>query len=383
MIEITDKSLCCGCSACQSVCPHDAISMEPDGLGFVYPIVDQDKCVRCGLCLEVCDFSKKHIGFQDEGFILPVSAVRNPDEEVLKSSQSGGVFSILSDLMLSGGGVVYGAVMDDDYSVCHIRATDSEDRDRMRGSKYVQSRLDGIFRDIKKDLESGLKVLFSGTPCQCAGLDSFLPEKLRENLLIVDFICHGVPSPAVWKDYVGYMGRKGRIVRASFRDKEAGGWKKHVESFLYEDGRKICAETFRVLFYKNIMLRHSCSSCPYHIQNRHSDITIGDFWGIGEFASDMDDEKGTSMLICHTDRGRDLVSRASLFSKDISLTAGFMKRKNPNLLRPTVMYKEREQFEVAYIRHGFRYIARRWGDLGWRYKAWKFKVFVKRLIGIE
>lgn len=383
MIDVTDRSRCCGCTACKAICPHDAITMKEDALGFPYPVVDMDRCVDCGLCERVCDFVREHPSLETAGLELDVLAARNRCDAAVRESQSGGAFTALSDVILSSGGVVYGAAMKEDFTVGHMRAVTTGERDRMRGSKYVQSDMGDIFRQVKEDLSQGRKVLFAGTPCQVAGLASYVPEGLKKNLLLLDFICHGVPSPAVWKDYVVYMSRKGKLKQVCFRDKSPEGWKVHKESFLYETGRKDVRETFRVLFYKNIMLRHSCAVCPYHLGNRKADVTIADFWGVGEVLPAFDGNEGTSMLISHTDKGKELVGSASssLETAVVKVDGSFLERKNPNLLRPSRIYKDRNQFEVEYAEKGFVHVARRWGDMGWRYKAWQMKSLIRRLTG--
>ena len=381
---ITDKSKCCGCTACMAVCPHDAIVMRKDVLGFPYPEIQKDKCTQCGLCEKVCDFVKVHEPAPaKEDIALEAYAARNTDHDAVAQSQSGGVFTALSDIVLSRGGAVYGAVMNDNFTVSHSRAVTTEERDRFRGSKYVQSDLGEVFRHVRKDLSDGRAVLFTGTPCQNAGLASYIPERLKEKLYLVDFICHGVPSPAVWEDYVAYMGKKGSVERVCFRDKAAGGWKEHKETFRYRNGKTLARETFKVLFYKNIMLRHSCAVCPYHLGERKADITIADFWGVGEVLPEMDGNSGTSMLICHNEKGSALLKEAGSRLKVLQteLSGDFLSRKNPNLLRPSRIYKDRDAFEREYADKGFIHVARKWGDMGWRYKAWQLKVFIRRLTG--
>ena len=383
MISITDKTRCCGCTACQAACPHDAIVMKPDVLGFTYPEVDMSACVDCGLCEKVCAFVKDCDASLpvDRSLTAEVQAARHKDGNVVAASQSGGVFTALSDAVLSEGGVIYGAAYKGLDEVSHIRAESAQERNLLRGSKYVQSDMGQIFRSVREDLVNGRKVLFSGTPCQVAGLKSYIPERLHENLLLVDFICHGVPSPSVWKDYVEYMSRKGNIVRAIFRDKSVAGWKVHADSFLYEDEKKRTGDTFRVLFYKNIILRHNCGNCPYNVTAHPADVTIGDFWGVAEVLPVMDSGAGTSMVICNTEKGKLLMSRIrELELETVSLTYDFMSRKNPNLVRPANIYKDRRRFEEEYSRKGFLHVARKWGDLGWRYKAWQLKIWLKRLV---
>lgn len=383
MIKVSDRSLCCGCTACQAVCPHKAVSMVPDALGFMYPSVDLDRCTDCGLCEKVCDFVRTSAEPSSRPETVPVVAARNRDAAVLRESQSGGVFTALAKVVLSRSGVVYGSAMNPDFSVSHRRAETIEECAALRGSKYAQSDMGDVFVLVRKDLEDGREVLFTGTPCQVAGLVAYLPKRLIDKLLTVDIICHGVPSPKVWSDYVAFMGRKGELTSAVFRDKGAEGWKVHKESFEYKDGCKVFRETFRVLFYKNIMLRRSCASCPYDYSRRKSDITIADFWGVEEILPHFDGNNGTSMVIPMSAKGHAALEAASvdLDMEHATVGADFVSRRNPNLLRPTKPYHESDMFERLYSERGFVYAARRWGDMGWRYKAWQMKVFFRKLFG--
>lgn len=239
MIIIKDQADCCGCTACASVCNHDAITMEPDALGFLYPKVDESKCVECGLCEKVCAFNDNY----DKSLNLPkpdAYAARHKDMDEVMKSRSGAAFVAISDYILEQGGVVYGAGYKDHFRVTHKRATTKEERDEFRGSKYVQSDLTGVFRMVKQDLKNGLTVLFSGTPCQTSGLNSYVGKKLRENLVLIDIVCHGVPSPYIWRDYIDYLEKKqSDIIKiVNFRDKEKYGWKAHHETFIFRGGIK-------------------------------------------------------------------------------------------------------------------------------------------------
>ena len=234
MIRITDKAKCCGCTACASICPHDAISMQPDALGFLYPVVDETKCTDCGLCEKVCAFHENY----DKSQNLPeplVYAARHKDMHEVETSRSGAAFIALSDWILKQGGVVYGAGYADHFRVVHKRATSKEERNEFKGSKYVQSDLNTVFRQVKKDLKDGLTVLFSGTPCQTSGLASYVGKRLRENLYLVDIVCHGVPGPYLWRDYLAYLEKKqgSRICWVNFRDKQEYGWAAHCETFKF------------------------------------------------------------------------------------------------------------------------------------------------------
>lgn len=237
MINILDKSDCCGCTACASICAHDAISMQPDVLGFLYPVVDMEKCVNCGLCEKVCAFNDHY----DTSLNLsrPLAyAARHKDMNEVETSRSGAAFIAISDYVLENGGVVYGVGYTDHFRVVHKRATTKVERDEFKGSKYVQSDLRGIFRQVKKDLNDGQLVLFSGTPCQTAGLNSFIGKRLRKNLILVDIICHGVPGPYLWRDFIAYIEKKqgDTITWVNFRDKQQFGWAAHHETFKFSKG---------------------------------------------------------------------------------------------------------------------------------------------------
>lgn len=234
MIQIIDPADCCGCTSCASICAHDAITMQPDDLGFLYPIVDNTKCVECGLCEKVCTFN------DDYDISLNLSqpdayAARHKNMDEVETSRSGAAFIAISDWIIAHNGVVYGVGYADHFRVVHKRALTKKERDEFKGSKYVQSDLTGIFRQIKKDLEEGRIVLFSGTPCQTSGLNSYISKKLRENLYLVDIVCHGVPSPYMWRDYIAYLEKKqgDEICQVNFRNKQKFGWNAHRETFKY------------------------------------------------------------------------------------------------------------------------------------------------------
>ncbi len=234
MIKITNPADCCGCTACASICAHDAITMQPDKLGFLYPKVDITKCVECGLCEKVCAFNDNY----DKSLNVEkpqAYAVRHKSMDEIATSRSGAAFIAISDYFLERGGVVYGVGFKDHFRVVHKRATTKAERDEFKGSKYVQSDLTGIFRQVRKDLKDGLLVCFSGTPCQTAGLNSYVGKKLRENLFLVDIVCHGVPSPLVWEDYLNYLENKygSDISYVNFRDKSKFGWIAHKETFKF------------------------------------------------------------------------------------------------------------------------------------------------------
>lgn len=386
MIQIKDKADCCGCTACASICPKDAITMEPDILGFKYPKVDLGKCIDCGLCEKVCAFNDNY----DKSLNLKepeIYAARHKDIHEIETSRSGAAFIAISDYILENGGIVYGVGYKDHFRVAHKRATTKEERNEFKGSKYVQSDLDGIFRQVKEDLKQGNTVLFSGTPCQTAGLNSYIGNKLRENLVLVDIVCHGVPSPYIWQDYLTYLENKykSKIIKVNFRDKSRIGWSGHIESFVFANKNKVELDVFKYLFGKNIMLRSSCGSCVFTNFNRPSDITIGDYWGWEKISKDFnDDNKGCSLLFINTIKGQILLNKIS--SNLFLLKSDKEKSVQPNLEKPSVLDKRNTDFIIDFQRRGFKYVAKKYGNMGWRYlintNINKAKRKIKQIINI-
>lgn len=382
MIQITNKADCCGCTACASVCAHHAISMEPDALGFLYPKVDTEKCTNCGLCEKVCAFNSNY----DKSLNLaqPLAyAARHKDMKEVETSRSGAAFIAISDYVLDNGGVVYGAGYTDHFRVIHKRATTKQERDEFKGSKYVQSDLNHVFLQIKKDLKDGLTVLFSGTPCQTAGLNSFIGKKLREHLILVDIVCHGVPSPYIWKDYIAYLEKKHKdsICQVNFRDKQLYGWTAHHETFKFSNimREKLIPKSFTYLFYEHIMFRLSCGVCPYTNTRRPSDITIADFWGWEKTDPNINtDDKGVSLILINTKKGSMIFD--SIKSQMITIPAKLEDCLQPNLQHPSAIHPKRMQFEHDYQRKGFSYIMRKYGDIGWKYKVGQIKQNLTRRI---
>ena len=378
MIRIEHPEDCCGCTACASICPHNAISMKPDTLGFLYPEVDMEKCVDCGLCEKVCAFNNNY----DTSLNLSqpdVYAARHKDMQEIETSRSGAAFIALSDWVIEHGGIVYGAGYTDHFRVVHKRAVSKEERNEFKGSKYVQSDLTGVFRQVKADLKAGLLVMFSGTPCQTAGLNSYIGKKLRENLYLVDIVCHGVPGPFIWRDYLAYLERKhgDKVCWVNFRDKQLYGWTAHHESFKFVNGGG--KMTFTYTFYKHIMFRHSCGVCPYTNTRRPSDITLADFWGWEKTDPTFNaDDKGVSLVLINTEKGRKLFEAV----KD-NMNIIPVKLENclqPNLQHPSIIHPKRMAFERDYARKGFEYVMKKYGDMGWRYRVRRILGKVKRIM---
>lgn len=370
MIQIDNPADCCGCTACASICVHKAISMQPDALGFLYPEVNKDKCINCGLCEKVCSFHNHYD--KSLNLLQPKAfAVRHKIISEVESSRSGAAFIAISDGILEKGGIVYGVGYTDHFRVVHKRATTKTERNEFKGSKYVQSDLNTIFQQVKVDLQNGYTVLFSGTPCQTAGLNAYIGKKLREHLFLVDIICHGVPSPYIWKDYLLYLEQKygGIITNLSFRDKQIFGWTNHKESFVIK-GKHIYTNIFRDLFFKHIMIRQSCGVCHFANITRPSDITIGDFWGWEKNVPNFNkDDKGVSLVLLNTEKGEKLFEeiKDSMNCIPVKLEDSLQ----PNLQHPSPISPRRMAFEWDYKQKGFKYVLRKYGKDNLRQKIYK------------
>lgn len=377
MIQVGDVHKCCGCSACVSVCRHNAITMQSGVLGFKYPEIDDSKCVDCGLCENVCSFQTRNCKMAARP--IKSYAVRHRKIREVETSRSGAAFIALSNLILGNGGVVYGAGYGEHFSVKHKRAINRISRDEFKGSKYAQSCMCGIYEEIKNDLAEGKQVLFSGTPCQTAAVRSYVPTRLHENLFLIDIICHGVSSPEVWDDYLCYLEKKERksIVKVDFRDKSIFGWSGlHKESFVFNDGIK---RTFQYTYYSDLLIRPSCNVCPYSNLNRPSDITIGDFWGWERACPTLNiDDKGCSLVLINSVKGFELFENGldDLHAIEVPLSQCLQ----PNLQHPTAENPLRSKFERDYEKRGFEYIMRKYGEVGMKYHCLRIIRFAKRQI---
>ena len=337
MIHILENKNCCGCSACVQRCPKQCISLTEDEEGFLYPSVDEEMCINCGLCEKVCPI----LNPSDKIHPQEVLAVKNSNEKERMASSSGGVFLPLAREIIKQGGVVFGAVYDEQWEVHHVYAEKMEDVYPMMGSKYLQSRIENAYKQAEQFLKQGRDVLFVGSPCQIAGLRTFLRKKEYPNLLAVDFLCHGVPSPGVWRRYLaetysGYeakdksrlqatagknsvllssLNAKSPIGDIKFRDKVESGWKKFRFVVRQKSASKADQNTvlssdihyenpFMRGFLSNIYLRPSCYECKCKNGVNHSDLTIADFWGINILEPDFDDDKGIGLVLVNTVKGK-------------------------------------------------------------------------------
>lgn len=330
MIRIDDKTLCCGCTACVSSCPVQCIVMRRDREGFDYPVANPDLCIGCGKCERVCPV----INPADERSPKAVYAAFS--DRFRGGSSSGGIFPAIAHEFISAGGVVYGAALNRDMTVGHTEADSVDSLRHLLGSKYVQSDLYSVFEEVRDLLNEGRKVLFSGTPCQIAGLKSFLGDN-SEGLSTVDVACHGVPSPGLWEKYVNALEirYKGKLARVDFRDKSIS-WRHYCFNVEIEDGKSFSMpfikDPFMALFIQNMSLRPSCYNCHAKNGRSGSDLTLADFWGCMDVMPDKDDDRGISLVHVNTDRGQKLLESSdfNIFRTDPSVSGirndGFKSR---------------------------------------------------------
>lgn len=342
---------CSGCTACMAVCPTSAITLCDKEDGFYYPLIDDKKCIKCGLCEKVCPYYNKKTKSANE--LIKTLAVKNSNETQRQASRSGGVFPLLAEATLAKGGSVYGAILDEEtFDVTHLRVTDSKDLPRLSESKYAESKLGNTLKQVIKDLKDGHQVLFSGTPCQNAGLHHLL-QVLKvndEQLLQVDLICHGYFSPVVFKDYLAGEKRKhGDIHSFKFRDKEFG-WDSHIESYLSEKG-KVSGRALADVFYTNAWLRPSCYECPFTNLNRFGDVTLADGWGVKHALPGFDDGKGVSTILISSDKG--LASFSAIADKCHVAELDISSVMQINMQRPTNRPKQYDRLRHLYHRDGF------------------------------
>lgn len=354
MLEKIGKKDCSGCGACANICPKNCIKMERDEFGFAYPKVDTDLCINCGRCETVCPI----INPAKENSPLSVKGAKNRDESVRQTSSSGGTFFELAKGIISRGGIVYGCALDSELVARHIGVETVEELSALKSSKYVQSDVGTTYREVKKHLVDGREVLYSGTPCQIAGLKNYL-GKSYDNLLLVDVLCHGVPSPGVFADYLEYLGGRfgAKPISVNFRNKEKS-WKRLYFEVKFDNGKRyftFCGyDRYMSMFLNNISLRPSCYDCRFTTVNRQGDITLGDFWGIGKRYPERDDDKGISLIILNSEKGEkaylEIADRISAFDADLEVAKAGQK----TLTSPTSKNPRHDKFYDLYAERGLK-----------------------------
>ncbi|ALU13852.1 coenzyme F420 hydrogenase beta subunit domain-containing protein [Eubacterium limosum] len=356
MLNLINKQTCTGCHACAAKCPKQCIKMISDTEGFWYPQINEEECIDCGLCEKVCPVITP-IKFADT--FKPVAyACYNTDEKTRLASSSGGVFTLMAETVLKQGGVVFGAGFDEGFNVCHQCVERVEELDKLRMSKYVQSKIGEAYREAEAFLKADRMVLFTGTPCQIGGLKAYL-GKPYDHLITQDIICHGVPSPIVWKYYINFCKKNNneRITeKITFRRKDFG-WKKFSLAITYESGKEYCQDFTQDLFMKGFLkdlyLRTSCHACAFKSVKRHSDITLADFWGIENVAPEMFDDKGTSLVLIQSEKGKALFKsiEKNLICQGVDLDEAL--KYNPAAIRPAPIPKNREAFYNRFGKEPF------------------------------
>lgn len=373
---------CCACGACMNICPKSAISMKANDFGYLYPEIDKLKCIECGLCVRTCAYQNKEKQGCNPNVVYALTSKNN---DFVSKSASGGVFAQLASFFIENNGVVYGVAFDENdikNGAKHISVNNLKDLYRLQGSKYVQSNIGMTMKAVKNDLDAGLKVLFSGSPCQVAGLKSFL-KKDYDNLYTVDVICHGVPSQRFFSDFLTHSEKKikGKITDFSFRDKSKGQGMIARVKYTDKNGieKEICKKgqlfSYFYLFLFGVTYRENCYSCPYAKKERFSDMTIGDYWGFNNIfdknnvPDGMTDEKGISCALINTEKGSELFN--SCKDSFIFLESSYedVSKMNGQLKYPSKKNPYRERFFKVYAQSGYEGVERLY-----------FKVFKKDIL---
>ena len=363
IVLFDNKQNCCGCGACQTICPHQAITMEPDEQGFVYPKINPRDCVECGACIRVCPLRSPELGTVKHTYAAAIC-----DKDQIQKAASGGIFSAAAICILEDGGAVFGAELtfsQGHADVHHIMIEDKQELWKLQGSKYVQSAVGETYRQAKCCLEQGRKVLYSGTPCQIAGLKKYL-RKEYSNLYCIDLICHGVPSQAFFDGYIQQLKKRyrGEVVSYRFRDKTKG-WGSNILLEI-NDGKKTrkvykkaMAQSYGAFFLRSKIYRDSCYCCPFAGPRRPGDLTIGDYWGIAqehpELKNNPDyaEQNGVSCLLVNTEKGAELMQRMGNSIHITPSEIAKVAKHNAQLKSPSVKPEERQVILQLYQNHGY------------------------------
>lgn len=358
-IEIPEN--CTGCGACFSICPQKCILMEPDNEGFLYPVLNKQKCIGCGLCEKVCPVI--NVTEPVEKSAIASFAAFSTDESVINGSSSGGVFTHLASAVLEKGGVVFGVGFDEDFFAKHTFIERAEQLSVLQGSKYVQSKTGNSYVEAKAFLDSGRCVLFTGTPCQINGLHKFLGKEY-DNLFTQDIICHGVPSPELFRSYLESTINRDAVVKDIFFRDKRDGWKKYSLTIVYKDGkeysRKFKEDGYGRLFLKNLSLRPSCYECSAKGLNRASDITLADFWGIEAVCPEMYNEKGVSFIVINTQKGKELLESITSTLRIHPVSYDIAVKYNSSAVNSSSRPKERDDFYKKLNSKGYEYIKKKY-----------------------
>lgn len=403
IILYEDKVDCCGCGACLNICPGNAIEMQEDEYGFLYPHIDTNLCIGCGQCKKVCSYQDEEALFYKA---MTISVAMGLDRDSVKKSASGGIFAALAQKVLESGGVVYGCAFsyrDGSLWPEHTRIDSADELYRLQGSKYVQSIIGDTYKKVESDLEDGRKVLFSGTPCQVAALNGYLGKVDKRNLFTIDIICHGTPSVSFFQAYLKEAEKSvgGRITDFRFRDK-TGGW--GLKGAIYylnkrEKPKKkllpVQLSSYYTLFLDSETYRENCYSCKYAGEYRSSDVTIGDYWGIEdehpellkENGGNFDRTIGISCLLVNTDNGQKWLEELNPEIELAPSTFEKAAKRNSQLKVPSVHTQVREKVFELYADAGYQAVDnwynKRLGIKKYAYEIWnlipkKVQIMIKR-----
>lgn len=348
MIKIANKVDCCGCEACFNACPKNSIEMRFDDEGFLYPHVNQDTCIDCGLCEKVCPIIN-HVP-RKENNKQQAYLLQHKDDEICMQSTAGGAFTGIASYVIEHGGIVFGVEMTKDFTVRHISVDDIEDLKKLRNSKYVQSRVGTSYKEVKKELQTGRMVCFSGTPCQIEGLRYYL-GKDYDNLILVDVVCRAVPSPGVWKRYIENEAEKrGKISSIKFRDKTLGYQYSTIkivnDKGVSRDGSE--SHPWLRMFLSGMIIRPSCTSCRFRGAYRNSDFTIWDCFPSYEYDKSFDVTRGTTRMLVHTHKGGKIITEIVQNYKIKEFEPNVILGDVKEVFSSPTFHKDRESFFKDY-----------------------------------
>lgn len=353
MEEIVSKNKCTGCTACATICPKKAITLVEDNEGFKHPIIDKEKCINCGLCKKTCPV----LNTKENKAINECYVAYNKDDKEKEKASSGAIFSLVANYILDNNGIVIGAAFDNDNKLNHIAVTKKEELDILKGSKYLQSNLNNIFSFVKENIKDK-KILFVGTPCQVAGLKAVVKN---DNLLCLDIVCHGVPSPKLFEKYIKELEEENndKLINYNFRDKSTG-WDTYSNTAKFKNSQKTELakdNNYMKLFLSDIALRESCYNCNFKIGNKYSDITLGDFWGIKNYYPEMYNKKGVSAIIINTEKGQEIFNelKNNLEYKECKLEK--IISGNPSLKESGKYPQKREEFFKELDKKNIEYLS--------------------------
>lgn len=352
------KNECSGCTACMSACPKSAITMHEDDEGFLYPVINEDTCIHCGICRKVCSW--EHPLYDNSPEPLTLAAVLK-DKVERQRSTSGGVFYAIAKWVIEHNGMVYGAAFDEQLQLKHIGVDNLDDLQKLRGSKYIQSNLGLIFKNIKSHLEQGRFCYFTGTGCQVAGLKAYL-HKDYEKLITSDLVCHGAPSQKLFNEHIAYMEKKyhDKVVDYKFRDYK---WGVGCEACSFANRKTIIKPTYELSPYLYSFMyaytyRYSCYECKFAKVPRQGDISLADFWGVKNFFPRFDNTNGCSLVLINSNKGDKIWDQVKgQFDYNISKVVDAAKH-NGNVVRPSEMPAQRAFVYKEIIDKGYDYVAK-------------------------